>query len=304
MPRLSRVHVARGTYLAGRDWPGLGQSDPDLGGFVGLLHDCARRCRVRVHAYCVHPDGFWSLVTIGSEPVGAYLHCLEAAHTRRGNGHCPNSRPVVLLVDVREYLWDVLRFLHWLPVSLGRADSPGDYPWSSERAYAGERKYRWLTLDLVLDRIGGDRERYRRQMAERPGPEHAKRVMLGPIDPRVLGSDSFLRSLPVRTRRRSTRSFSDMQGAVARVLAVEATDIPARSRDPVLMLARSVLCWQCVHRHVATVDECARELDRHRSTLLRGIQRDRRRFPRYFTFEGVPDLAPLLPTRPVAGLSA
>jgi hypothetical protein len=61
------------------------------------------------------------------------------------------------------------------------------------------------------------------------------------------------------------------------------------------MLARSVLCWQVVHRNIATVDECARRLERHRSTLLRGIQRDRRRHPRLFAFDGVPDPAPILP---------
>jgi putative transposase len=309
MPRLSRLHVAGAVYLVGRECPGLFRSESDYRAFVELVADCSRRVRVRVHAYCLYPGGFWLLVGIRSAPVGRFLHALEAAHTWRCRSGQASQlsrphRPVVLLVDVVNYVLDVLRFLHWCPVILGLCASPGEYAWSSDRDYSGARKSRWLETGLAFGLIAENRDEYRRRMSQRPGPDDIARVKRGPIDPRVLGGAAFLQGLPVRTVRRSSRTFADLQKAVARVLAVDPLDIPTRSRDPRLMLARSVLCWQVVHRHVCTVGECARRLDRHRSTLLRGIARDRRRHPCLFTFEGVPDPGPILPTRPLAGLSA
>jgi REP-associated tyrosine transposase len=309
MPRLGRLHVAGAVYLVGRECPGLFRSASDFRAFVTLIADCSRRCKVRVHAYCLHPGGFWLLVGIRSAPVGSFIHSVEGSHAWRCRAGCGSHRPikhrpVVLLVDVRNYGLEVVRYLHWLPVMLGLCACPIEYAWSSERDYSDVRKSRWLGTALVLGLVGDNRAVLRERLGQRPGPDDTARLMRGPIDPRVLGGAAFLRSLPVRTLRRSSRSFADLQRSVARVLVVEPEDMPKRSRSARLMLARSVLCWQCVHRHVATVDECARELDRHRSTLLRGIRRDRRRHPQYFTVEGVPDLAPLLPTRPVARLSA
>ena len=306
MPRLSRVHIPGAYYLVEQRAPGLFGSFEDYGVFAELLEQRARHDRVSVLGFCFLPDCFVVLFQPATTtPVGVSVNYLEAAYARvsrerRGSHPRFARRPRVLLFDPHAYLVTLLRYLHWLPVHCGLCHDLGGHPWTSHDAYTGKHTFPWVSTRPALRLLGGGLNGYRRyrRCMSRPldDVEVARAEGPGEVDPRVFGDRAFLASLPVRTHYRSTQRFEDVARSVALVLGVEVTEIGSARRAHRLSLARSMTTWQCVHRHIATVTECAVRLGgRNPRTLLRAVARYRSMYPKYFTLEGVPDAAPILP---------
>jgi hypothetical protein len=298
MPRLRRLHVAGASYLVEQRALGLFVSADDYRMFVDLLEKRARRSQVSVIGFCLLPDSFLLLVEVGTASVGSLVNSLEAAYSRvrarSGANRRFARRPRVLLVDLHSHLVTMLRYLHWLPVRAGLCFDPDDYLWTSHSAYMGRVNLPWVLRPVRLLRHGHNA--YRRFM-RRPLDEQEVTQVEGPgeVDPRVLGGRSFLATLPVRTHYRTVQGFGDVARSVALVLGVEVTEIASARRAHRLSLARAIVTWQCVHRHALTLGQCAILLNRNPRTLLRAIARYKSIHPGYFTIEGIPDAAPILP---------
>ena len=116
--------------------------------------------------------------------------------------------------------------------------SRDEYPWSSHRAYLGDEHLPWLTTDYGLGLLGttveGARDAYRqmidgtvRESDERPS------VLLPSADPRVIGADRFLASLPPpRLKPRSLLTLEELTRQVCEAYDVRVERVLSPSREP------------------------------------------------------------------------
>jgi hypothetical protein len=85
---------------------------------------------------------------------------------RRRAGPLFQGRYKAILVDKDEYAKELSRYIHLNPVRAGIIAKPGEYSWSSYRAYAGPAfPPQWLHREFILTFFGSDegmaRKRYR-----------------------------------------------------------------------------------------------------------------------------------------------
>lgn len=128
---------------------------------------------------------------------GAYTNYYNTK--RRRSGHLFQGRFKALLVDADAYAKELSRYIHLNPVRAGIAATPGVYPWSSFRAYAGESAPPpWLNRNFILGYFGGitieSQTRYRRFVCETTDPP-----LKSPLDDVVastfLGGKEFIEKI-------------------------------------------------------------------------------------------------------------
>ena len=135
------------------------------------LAGAARQCRATIYAFCLEPSSFHLAVRISNVSTGqlmAFLgrHYVEAFHRRNGGRGAllvPHYR--ALLVD-GEYLAELVRFIVWVSVRAGCADTVEDWQQSSHPAYMGSVGIPWVDGAAVLATFDPDIELARRKYAE------------------------------------------------------------------------------------------------------------------------------------------
>jgi REP element-mobilizing transposase RayT len=147
MPRRPRIHVPGGLYhaiLRGNHREAIFHCPDDYQAFEAIIAACLERYEARLHAYC------WM----------------------------PNHRAKLVAADA--YLLALVRYIHRNPVRAGLAVDPGEYSWSSHRAYLGHGRPWWLSTEMTLALLGSrasaPMDAYRRFMAEEPGVEEIRAV--------------------------------------------------------------------------------------------------------------------------------
>ena len=145
--------------------------DPAL--YLGLLRDCAREHRCRVHAYVLMGNHVHLMVT--PEAAGGLSRMMQAvnrAYVRRVNdrhgrtGTLWEGRFHSTLVDTDRYLLACQRYIELNPVRAGTVAHPGDYRWSSYRANAEGRANALLVPHSAFELIAAEVDERRRRYAE------------------------------------------------------------------------------------------------------------------------------------------
>ena len=132
-------------------------------GFVSALERIAYRFAVELHAYCAM-ESHYHVLTRAEEPELRRAFdeldtgCSLMADTAR-------FRPMTF----GRHMLQVTRYIHRNPVDAGLVRRPGDWSWSSYRAYVDPLLAPpWLRSSAVLGCLGsiGVRQRYRRYVEE------------------------------------------------------------------------------------------------------------------------------------------
>jgi putative transposase len=135
----SRVPLTAGTYYASRRTkpPQLIFCEPrDYEDFRAFLMRVLERTGTRLLGYCCMPDSIHLALAVGQTPLGEIMRRLTGYCTRRINqrtgakGHYADSFPVMLEAPEID-LPKLLRYIHYIPVTSGVAESPEIYPYSS-----------------------------------------------------------------------------------------------------------------------------------------------------------------------------
>ena len=296
MSRRYRIHVPGGVYYV------VQRSDlsqpiftdaADYAIFERLLSTALARCRARVHAFCWEPDAIHLALQVADIPVGGFMQRLSSqyarrVHTMRGNGgHLFQQRYHSLLIDPDAYLLRLIRHLHRIPALRGFVTDPGEYPFSSHRAYVGAANVPWLTTGSALRMLAQHpdlaRYAYRRLMFATPRPDDRELFERGSEgDPRVLGGPEFIDSMHRSRAHSSGYSLDQVIDTVSSTLGVERSEVLSCSRRRRLTLARALITWYATERGVATLAQVARTLQRDPSTLFVGVERYRALRPELF----------------------
>jgi len=155
----TRIHVPGGLYhavLRGNHREAIFHCRDDYQAFEAIVVAHLARYEARLHAYCWMPNHVHRAVQVGTAPLGRLMQAVASNYARRKQrsvpttGHLFERRDRAKLVAADAYLLALVRYIHRNPVRAGLAGDPGEYAWSSHRAYLGLGRPRWLNTELTL----------------------------------------------------------------------------------------------------------------------------------------------------------
>lgn len=231
-------------------------------GFLELLQQCVNRFGWLIHTYCLMGNHFHLLIETPLANLARGMRQLNGVYAQTFNrrhgtvGHLFQARYGARLVQREEHGLAVVRYIVRNPVRAGLCEHPGEWPWSSYNATAGhEPAPRFLTTEWVVGQLGSElraaRDRFRRFVLE--GPE---------LDPAIAGLYQ------------GDRAFAE-EHAPARPIP----EIPRRHTMPVrpplaqLVADGSPGAIAVAYAHGYTLDQIARQLGRHYTTISRRLAR-------------------------------
>ncbi len=294
MARPTRIHRPGDLHYlvlranAGRE---LFPRSEDFVEFAALVAHHLDACRIRLLGFCWVREEARFALQVSSEPLGKFVQRVAGQHAQRINrragvrGHVFRQRYRTIVVTEPQ-LPLVVSHLHALPLRLGLAADPADYPWSSHRSYLGAHGVPDVATEPLLRILAsgacGAGESYQRIT------EETMRRLAALADRGTSPADEereFLRSLAPAARRGSgdLGRLDRLIDQVADRLAVRSDELRSRSRRRVLSLGRAVVAWHAVHSGTTRLSEVARYLRRHPSTLSIAIERYRVRRPDLFS---------------------
>jgi putative transposase len=165
------------------------RDDLDRERWLWLLAEAVEMFDWRLHAYILMDNHFHLVVETPVGNLSRGMRHLNGVHSiwfnrRHGRtGHLFEGRFRAKLVERETYLLEVLRYVVLNRVRARVATTPGEWPWSSYRATAGEEPAPpWLEVDWSRAQFGGSAERFAGFVAEGTGIPRLKmsgRVYLG-----------------------------------------------------------------------------------------------------------------------------
>jgi REP element-mobilizing transposase RayT len=256
--------------------------DIDRRKYIAILERAVGRLKFKVYAYCLMDNHVHLAIESGAVPLSRVMRSINTAYAgffnarHRRSGYLFQGRYKGFLVDREEYLLSLVRYIHENPVKAGIAAHPGEYGWSSHRAYM-ERAPAWLSADTVLERFGRRRTVAKRNFAsffgqaeEAPYGEASRFVQT------VVGDEEFARDVlgVPRTAEITVKRVkpADLVDWVASEMAIKPTDLRGPSREREVSASRSICA--ILGRDIANlpIAAIAREVNRAQSSLWRNVQ--------------------------------
>jgi REP element-mobilizing transposase RayT len=253
-----------------------------------IVAEVLEQQRVRLHAFCWMTNHMHALLQIGTAPLGGVMQPIARRYSRyrhrelRTTGHLFERRYKAWLIDVDAYFITLLRYIHLNPVKARMVGHVDDYPWSSHHAYLGAASVPWLTTDFGLSLFGATveaaRASYRSFMAQ---PMYASEDRLlddtHSEDPRVLGTDRFVASLPTLAfAPRSVVTLSQLAEKLCNEYGVSSELVRSSSRLRSLTAIRVAIAAQALDRRIASLREIACFLGREPGSVSELLARYRR----------------------------
>lgn len=205
MGRKPRLHYPGALYhviLRGNAREKIFFANIDRDRFYLFLHEGIKRYHFRVHAFCLMTNHIHLALQVGDIPLSNIMQSLVGRYTRWVNwrksrvGHLFQGRYKAVMVDADAYLGELVRYIHLNPVRAEMVGDPGEYPWSSHRAYCGRETIAWLTTDFVLGCMSESetdaRQKFFEFVTDGIGDGYRPEFHGGSeIDNRLLGDDTF-----------------------------------------------------------------------------------------------------------------
>ena len=292
MPRLPRLHVPGSFYhvtLRGNHRENIFSTPDDRLKLNAIVAEAIEKYSAQVHAFCWMTNHLHALIRIHEIRLGKIVQRIAMRYSRyrhkqlRTTGHLFERRYGARLVDADTYFIAALRYIHLNPVDARMVSSPDDYPWSSHHAYLGSVSIPWLTVEFGLSLLsrtfGGARDAYRELVTgEMSRREHIDSGLLPSSDPRVVGTDRFLASLPPpRIKPRSPLTLEQLAAEVCTHLGVSIEDVCAPNRLRQFTTARTLIARRAVDERIASLHQVGRYLNRSVPALCQLLQQNRRR---------------------------
>ncbi len=288
MARRPRLHIPGGFYhiiLRGNGRQAIFFDADDRDRWEALLADGLHHYPHRVHAYCWMTNHVHLAVQAHAEPLSRFVAFVASRYARMTNrknsrsGHLFERRYRAILVQADTHLLELVRYIHLNPVRAGIVPRPGEYRWSSHRAYLSANGPDWLTLDRVLSLLGpavGKARLHYVRFMDAPADESLwQQLRTGrDDDPRILGDDDFARTADAQSARPARYgSLDDLIEDACQRHGVSERDLASHSRVRHHAQVRAEIGIAAVDGRVASLAEVARRFNRNSSGLCRGMNR-------------------------------
>lgn len=287
MPRRPRLHVTGGLYhvtLRGNNGNDLFKSRSDRVRLNELVESALLEEQARVYSFCWMTNHLHLAIQVSGKPLGRVVHSFATKYARYYNakyarsGHLFENRYYANLVDLDEYLLELVRYIHRNPVKAGLVAKPGSYLWSSHRFYMGRSQLDWLSTELVLALFHPEMARARveleRFVLQGVSDEHANALFCGSADDRQalqeMNPDFDLelagKCLPRISLEEIVNSVCDRKGIDDAQLSG-----PSRQRD--ISRIRAEIAYEAIHSGAANLATIGRRLNRSGGAIAALIRR-------------------------------
>lgn len=140
--------------------------DNDYQKFIDLLLQLNRRYCFEIHAYCLMPNHYHLLIRTPMPNLSNGMKHLNSTYTIYHNkkykkdGALFRGRYKAIVVDAKNYLLRVSRYIHLNPVKASLAEYPNKYPWSSYQFYSQKiDRPDWLYTNQILSCFGNKQQK-------------------------------------------------------------------------------------------------------------------------------------------------
>ena len=287
MPRKPRLHVTGGLYhvtLRGNNGNDLFKDGSDRLYLNELVENALREEQARIHSFCWMTNHLHLAIQVSGKPLGRVVHGFATKYSRYFNakytrsGHLFENRYYANLVDVDEYLLELVRYIHRNPVKAGLVANPGSYLWSSHRFYVGRRPLDWLSTMLVLSLFHCDVNRAKFKMesfvSQGISDDHAEELFSGSASDRQrlqttnpeFDLEMAGKSLPRISLEEIVKSVCDRNGINDAQLSG-----PSRQRD--ISRIRAEIAHEAIHSGAANLATIGRRLNRSGSSISALLRR-------------------------------
>ena len=148
MPRSARKISSTGIYhamLRGINQQNIFEDEEDFLRFLTVVGECKDISGFELYAYCLMTNHVHFLIKTVEEPLemifkrigSRYVYWYNLKYQR--SGHLFQDRYKSEIVENESYFLTALRYIIQNPMKAGIEDAPGNYPWSSYRAYLGRK---------------------------------------------------------------------------------------------------------------------------------------------------------------------
>jgi len=292
MARRERIHYPGAVYhvmLRGNGGQDIFFDESDRIRFYDLLEEGVKRFDVRMLALCLMSNHVPLVVQVAEIPLSRLIRNVSFRYTRyrnarqRRTGHLFQGRYKAIVIDAENYLLELVRYIHLNPVRAGIVGNPGDYRWSSHRAYLGKEVLPWLSTEWILSRFsprkGTARRLFRNFVADGIGGDYREEFHSGTREGRILGDDDFAEDALRRAGEKVNRpvSVEEIVAHVCKRYGLDPEDLAEPGKNRNFAEARAVIALLVWYEdHLSLTDLCTR-LGRDLSSLSRAVNRLRKR---------------------------
>jgi REP element-mobilizing transposase RayT len=289
MARKPRIHAPGATYhviLRGNARQDIFSDDKDRYRFYDILQKSCERYQCRVHAFCLMTNHIHLEMQVGEFSLSRIMQNISQRYTQwfnwryKKSGHVFQGRFKAVMVDADEYLLELAAYIQLNPVRARMTDQPGDYQWSSHRAYLGKESLPWLQTDFMLSLLSPNETQARAKFAAFV----AERIMDGrrdefhgekSADSRIFGDDKFVDLVLITAEALPERKpgVSEVVAAVKKIYGISAEQLRSQGRERLLCEARGLAAWATLEISSGTLVELASLLQRNSSTLTCAVRR-------------------------------
>ena len=233
------------------------KDDKDRLKFLQKLTEYKKRYNFILYAYSLMDNHIHLLLETGDVSLSKIMQGLLQSYTQWYNGkygvvgHLFQGRFKSILCDKREYLLNLIRYIHLNSVRAGLVRDPLEYMWSSHRIYLGIERSDLVDCDLVLSQFSKNRKEaiklYERFVLE--WIDGGKRVeFYRTVDQRFLGKEEFVEGAKQRVREEFCReenilkdkTLEGIVNSVKRITGVSLDELRGGSRREKIIEMRSI----------------------------------------------------------------
>lgn len=283
MARKPRIHFKGAIYhvvLKGQNDASIFKSVADRNEWEALIEEGCSRFGHKLLAYCWMSKQANLVVQVDGAPLSRIMQNLSFRYTRAFNkrhgleGPLFRGRYKAILIDPDQYLTDLVRFVHNIPVQQGKVKKAADFRWSSHRKYLGDDAPEWLSTELVLSKFGRtSRTRmnaYKKFIdAGKSAPEQLE-LSRGNEGGRLLGDKKFRRKALRPTPKKSTRvSLTQLVRYICQQEKVKEAELKTASRNRQTSQLRQLITCVAMDLEVASLTDMAKRYNRDLTTMSR-----------------------------------
>ena len=165
-PRIEGKALAYYVSSRGRNSQEIFQDDQDRIYFINLLKQQRIKSKLTFYAYILLPDLYACLMETHKNNFIQSMHRINSDYAnylnRRYHYKCKlfHDRYKCYVIDKENYLKEVSRYLHLLPVKTGMASTPIQYEWSSFPGYVDKkRREDWISYRTILGMFDGSSQK-------------------------------------------------------------------------------------------------------------------------------------------------
>jgi putative transposase len=215
LPRYNIINQPQHIILRSREGQTIFFEEQDYQYFHDCLDAATYNYNLRLHAYVLMPDHVHVLATPGnSNSVSRAVQSIGRNYVQYfnecygGSGSLWEGRYRATVIDGRNYLLSVSRYIEQNPVRGGLVDKPQEYRWSSYAHNALGQSDEMISAAREYQQLGDtDRARskaYRKLFKQKPDPQQVSEITDSALKGWVLGDGRFAAKIEKLSGRRAT----------------------------------------------------------------------------------------------------